>query len=67
MIPFQKKQQQSLSSEREKTEAEDTRNSGKDEKKRLAKVGQEPGLGFRKQQGHCFKIREEKEVMCHVL
>lgn len=41
MIPFQKKQQQSLSSEREKTEAEDTRNSGEDEKKRLAKVGQE--------------------------
>ena len=49
MIPFQKKQQQSLSSEREKTEAKDTRKSGKDEKKRLAKVGQEPGLGFRKQ------------------
>ena len=49
MIPFQKKQQQSLSSEKEKTEAEDTRNSGEDEKKRLAKVGQEHGLGLRKQ------------------
>ena len=48
MIPFQKKQL-SLSSKRGKTKSEDTRNSGEDGKSRLAEVGQEHGVGLRKE------------------